>query len=95
MADLIDPFLTHYREFPDMNRDDSRGEAVALDCRQAMIEGWLRGELPEDAVLETLLDQGISPDDYAAVVAANVDYVIDSGIRFESNDSGLFLPVSP
>lgn len=94
MADLLDPFLTYFREFPGMNQGDSRAEAIALDQRQAAIEAWLRGEVPEEAVLETLLDQGISPDAYAQVIDANVDHVIDSGIRFESNESGLFLPVT-
>lgn len=90
--DALDPFLTYFREHPDYNRDDSRQEAIALDRRQAAIEGWLRGELPEEAVLETLLDQGISPDAYINVVEDNINYVIDAGIRFGSNDAGILLP---
>lgn len=84
--------MTFFRDHPDHNRGDARQEVIALDQRQAAIEGWLRGELPEEAVLETLLDQGINPDAYCDVVEANIDYVIDAGVRFQSNDAGILLP---
>lgn len=94
MPDLIDPFMTFYRDHPDYNRHDSRAEVQALTQRQEAIEDWLLGTSPEDAILETLLDQGISPDEYVEQIEANVDYVINAGIRFTSNDSGILLPTS-
>lgn len=90
--DILDPFLTYFRDHPDHDRGDARAEAVALDMRQAAIEGWLRGELPEDAVLETLLDQGISPDEYCDIVTTNIDYVVNAGVHFTSNDAGILVP---
>ena len=92
MADLLDPFMTFYRVSPDHDSGDARREAIALFERQEMIEDYLRGRVPEEAVLDTLHAQGIDPDDYADQVARNVDYVIDAGIRFETNDSGIYVP---
>lgn len=88
--DALDPFLTFHRTEPDMAQSDERGETAALAHRQQVIQDWLAGDLPEEAVLETLLDQGISPDEYCSAVAANIEFVM--GQPYVTNESGILLP---
>lgn len=90
--DALDPFLTFARSDADMAASDEQSEARALAERQGVIQDWLSGETEEEHVLETLLDQGINPDHYIEVVADNIDYVIDQGIVFTSNENGILLP---
>jgi hypothetical protein len=90
--DFSDPFVTVAREDLDMSQADERREAQLLAARQGVIQDWLNGETEEEHVLETLIDQGISPDEYLRLVNANIDYVIDQGIVFSSNESGILLP---
>jgi hypothetical protein len=90
--DFLDPFITVAREDLDMSQADERREAILLADRQQVLQDWLSGETPEEHVLETLLDQGISPDEYLRLVNDNIDYVIDQGIVFSSNESGILLP---
>lgn len=90
--DFLDPFVTVAREDLDMNQADERREAILLADRQQVIQDWLSGKTHEEHVLETLLDQGISPDEYMRLVNENIDYVIDQGIVFSSNESGILLP---
>ncbi len=90
--DFLDPFTTVAREDLDMNQADERREAILLADRQQVIQDFLNGKTEEDHVLETLLAQGISPDDYLHLVNDNIDYVIDQGIVFSSNESGILLP---
>lgn len=90
--DFLDPFVTVARDDLDMNQADERREAILLGDRQQVIQDWLSGETQEDHVLEALIDQGISPDEYIRLVNDNIDYVIDQGIVFSSNESGILLP---
>lgn len=90
--DFLDPFTTVAREDLDMSQSDERREAILLGDRQQVIQDWLTGETDEEHVLETLLDQGISPDEYLRLVNDNIDYVVDQGIVFSSNESGILLP---
>jgi hypothetical protein len=90
--DFLDPFMTVARDDLDMNQADGRREAILLADRQQVIQDFLSGGTEEDHVLETLLDQGISPDEYLRLVNENIDYVIEQGIAFSSNESGILLP---
>lgn len=90
--DALDPFLTFARSDVDMSASDERTEAQALAERQGIIQSWLSGDTAEDHVLETLLDQGINPDHYVETVIDNIDYVVDQGIVFTSNENGILLP---
>lgn len=90
--DALDPFITVSRSDADMSASDEREESRALAERQGVIQDWLSGETEEEHVLETLLDQGISPDEYIRMVHANTDYVIEGGITFTSNENGILLP---
>ena len=90
--DMMDPFLTFSRDDPDFNESDSLQESRALAERQGVIQDYLQGKTEADHVLDTLNDQGISPDEFVEVVKDNVQYVIDGGVVFESNDAGILLP---
>lgn len=94
MNDVIDPFLTFALNNPDYNENDHLKEAARLINRQDVILDWLWGQTEADHVLDTLSDQGLSPDGYVDEVCSSVDLVINQEMVFESNDSGLFLPVS-
>lgn len=90
--DAIDPFITFARQDETMSSSDERRESILLSRRQGVIQDWLSGETEEEHVLETLLDQGINPDEYIRAAVENIEYVIDQGIVFASNENGILLP---
>ena len=90
--DVSDPFTTLSQEHPDFNDLDALGETRRLAQRQEAIEAHLKGEESIDYVCDVLNDQGISPDQYLSEVVEAMEYVIDNGIVFQSNELGLFLP---
>ncbi len=92
MSDLIDPFLTFYGHHPDHGASDGRREAEALFTRQGLIENWLEGTESAETVLDAIEEQGIGAAAYVAAVTANVQHVIDQGVVYVANESGLFLP---
>jgi len=92
MTDLIDPFLTFYGHDPDHGASDGRRETEALFTRQGLIEGWLEGSEDAEAVLDCLEEQGLGASAYVAAVTANVQHVIDQGIVYVENESGILLP---
>lgn len=93
--DCLDPFLTFYRDHPDHDRGDARQEAASLLERQTAIQQWLEGSLPDDCLYDLLAQQGIEPGDYLDSVHSNLEFVFQNGIPFQSNESGLLLPVNP
>ncbi|MEM9448379.1 MAG: hypothetical protein AAGA75_07580 [Cyanobacteria bacterium P01_E01_bin.6] len=92
--DLIDPFMTFSEVHPDFDDNDSLRSSRELLERQDAIDRWLRGETSEEEVLDTLSSQGLNPDTYVDNVVNEVQYIIDNGIVYASNDSGLLLPSS-
>lgn len=95
MADLyspLDPFLTALRHDPDFDRSDERNELEAAMVRDDLIEALIHGEGHLDTALDCLAEQGIDPNAWVDAVEANINYVIDAGVRFEPTETGLFLP---
>lgn len=90
--DVFDPFITVFGEHPDYDASDERREAEQLLQRQGAIEAVLKGEEHEDVLLDMLQEQGVSADRYLAAVEENIQYVIDNGLIFTSNDAGILLP---
>lgn len=95
MADLyspLDPFLTALRHDPDFNRSDERNELHQAMVRDGLIEALIHGDEHLDTALDCLAEQGIDPNAWVDAVEANINYVIDAGVRFEPTETGLFLP---
>ncbi|MEO0538386.1 MAG: hypothetical protein AAF215_31550 [Cyanobacteria bacterium P01_A01_bin.123] len=92
--DVFDPFLTFARQHPDFDAGDERRETEMLAQRQNAIMGWLEGTTPSDVLFDMLEEQGIGAAPWLDAAEANIAYVIDQGIPFVSNESGLLLPVS-
>ena len=90
--DVIDPFLTFYRFHPDHNVQDERKETELLYQRQGAIEDMLEGREHVDVVLDMLEEQGIDAAAYADAVHDQVTAIVDSGIVYLTNESGLLLP---
>ncbi|MBE9157694.1 hypothetical protein IQ265_12780 [Nodosilinea sp. LEGE 06152] len=88
--DALDPFMTWFREDPNL---DPAVEAAMLAERQDILQRTLTDDLPGEALLECLLEQGINPDHWLDVTTENLNYVIDNGIPFASNEAGILLPV--
>lgn len=88
----LDPFRTVAREHPDFNRDDEAAELEDNLLREELIERLLDGRGHLDTTLDCLAEHGINPDAWIDQTLANIDYVIDAGIRFEPTETGLFLP---
>ena len=92
MVDILDPFMTWYREHPDYDARDARTEAQRLYERQGAIEDLLEGNVQVDEVLDRLDQQGIDAAAYADTVCQQIEAIIDNGIVYLSNDAGLLLP---
>lgn len=92
MSELIDPFLTFYGHHSDHGVSDGRRETEALLTRQGLIEDWLEGAESAETVLDCLEEQGIGADAYLANVQANVQAVVDGGVVYVENESGILLP---
>lgn len=88
----LDPFLTVTREHRDFNRSDEAAELRRNLLRDELIEQLLDGRGHLDTTLDCLAEHGIDPDAWIDQTLANIDYVIDAGIRFEPTETGLFLP---
>jgi hypothetical protein len=92
MIDLIDPFLTFYGHNPDYGASDGRRETDALIVRQNLVRDLIEGTEDAETLLDCLEEQGVGADAYVAAVTANVQHVIDCGIVYVENESGLLLP---
>lgn len=93
--DIYDPFMTVFRDLDTRgNQRDPTEEARALATREQLIEELISGEGYLDTTLDCLAEQGLDPDAWIDHTVANIEWVIDSGIRFTSNDHGLLLPVN-
>ncbi|MEA5449711.1 hypothetical protein VB780_14095 [Leptolyngbya sp. CCNP1308] len=94
--DIYDPFSTVFRELdPRGDQRDPRAESEALAIREQLIEELLNGTGHLDTTLDCLAEQGIDPDAWIDQTVTNLEWVMDSGIRFATNDHGLLLPVNP
>lgn len=92
MTDFSDPFLTFLETDPDANASDDRLFVERLAARQDAIERWLMGQTEAEEVLDTLHDQGTNPDDYVESVCSEIDFLISTGQRWRTDESGLLLP---
>ena len=95
MADLLsplDPFRTVARQHRDFGRSDEAAEVASNLLREELIEQLIHGTGHLDTALDCLAEHGIDPDAWIDQTIANIDYVIDAGIRFEPTETGLFLP---
>lgn len=92
MRDLIDPFMTAYAHHPDHDQRDGRRETEALFQRQGFIEDWLQGFESAESVLDCLQEQGVGADLFVRMVEDNVGRIIDSGVAYVQNESGLLIP---
>lgn len=94
--DIYDPFGTVFRNL-DARGDqrDPKAEAEALGIREELIEDLINGTGYLDTTLDCLAEQGINPDAWIDQTVENLEWVVDSGICFTSNEHGLLLPVNP
>jgi hypothetical protein len=78
--DYLLPFLLDEDDDPDMNRSD-RHAAIERDWQQQrVIDAWLRGEYPYEAVLDFVADQGVDAYDYDDAIADGVDRLVASNV---------------
>lgn len=90
--DIYAPFMTFLKDDPDFNRADSRAALNELIQRETLIEGLIKGANDIDETFDCLAEQGIDPDDWLDATCQNIEFIIDSGIHFSSNDKGILLP---
>lgn len=88
----LDPFRTAIRQHRDFNRSDEAAEVAHTLLRDELIQQLITGGGYLDTALDCLAEQGIDPDAWIDATVANIDYVIDAGVRFEPTETGLFLP---
>lgn len=92
MSDLFDPFQTYVEEHPDFNRRDERHAVEQQLLRDDQIRAYLQGQLELDVVLDCLAETGLDPDLWLLQAANGADRIVDSGIEFFRDETGLLLP---
>jgi hypothetical protein len=93
----IAPFLLAMVDDPDMNLSDLDTEIHADWQRQRIVEQWLKGEVPSEALFDMASDQGIDGYDYEDMICHNVDAIVAQNALIddaEDYSEGLWLPSS-
>jgi hypothetical protein len=94
---VLTPFLLDMTDDPDMNRSDVEVAVQEDWARQRAVEGWLKGQLPFEALLDLASDYGVDGYDYADMIDHNVDALIAQQVDIDDGDrllEGLWLPSS-
>jgi hypothetical protein len=73
---LLTPFLLDMEDDPDMTSDDLYRAIREDAARQALVERWLRGEIPYEAILDMVADNGVDAHEYDELVETSVDRLI-------------------
>jgi hypothetical protein len=94
---VLSPFLLNMTDDPDMNVSDIDVALREDWARQRTVEGWLKGELPFEAMLDLASDYGVDGYDYADMIEHNVETLIAQQVDIDDGDrllEGLWLPSS-
>lgn len=91
--DIYDPFLPWLELNPDHDRKDQRREFQDAMIRDELTRGYLEGRTDLETLLDCLAQQGIDPQTWLDETIGQMERIVDSGITFASNETGLFLPV--
>lgn len=92
MTDLYDPFRPWFEENPDYNRADERRAVEAMLLRDDLTRGYLEQTVELDTLWDCLAEQGIDPLKWTEEAVNGMERIVDSGMAFVTNESGLFLP---
>lgn len=74
MENLIQPFLTYYRQDVDYSVADAAHEFNLMVQRNEAIDAFLTGHQDVDYMLDVLNDQGIEPEEYLEAVESEIEY---------------------
>lgn len=91
--DAFDPFRPWFNSHPDMDRSDERRAVEEMMVREELTQQFLAGQTDIETLWDCLAQQGIDPLEWTEATVNQVERVIDQGIVFESDESGLFLPI--
>jgi len=92
MPDLYDPFQTWVAEHPDFNYQDQRRAVEQQLLRDDQIRAYLAGQTELDVVLDSLAETGLDPDLWLLQAADGAERIVDNGIEFYRDETGLLLP---
>ena len=59
---------------------------------QRLVDDVLKGNRPLDDLLDFMNDSRVDPDQWLNAQVDELDYVVDAGVRFNRDETGLFLP---
>jgi hypothetical protein len=93
MTDILDPFLSPFRDHPDHNHADAKTEAIAVADRNDLIIDVLEGRADMDDYLEMLYEHEIDPIGWMNQTAQQLERVVDGGTYYLQNENGLYLPL--
>lgn len=92
MRDIYEPFQTYVESHPDFDRRDDRRAVEAQLLRDDLIRAYLLGQQDLDVVLDCLAETNLDPLLWLASSVDGVERIVDSGICFYPDESGLLLP---
>lgn len=92
MRDVYEPFQTYVENHPDFDRRDERRAVELQLLRDDLIFAYLQGEQHLDTVLDCLAETDLDPLLWLDEAVVGVERIVDSGIEFYQDESGLLLP---
>lgn len=91
--DAFDPFRPWFTAHPDMDHHDQRQAVEEMMIREELTQKFLAGQTDLDTLWDCLAQHEIDPMEWTEATVNQVERIIDQGIVFQSDESGLFLPI--
>lgn len=91
--DAYDPFRQWFQGHPDMDHADERRAVEELMVRDELTQQFLQGQTDLETLWDALAQHNIDPLQWTEDTVNQVERILDGGIVFQSDESGLFLPV--
>jgi hypothetical protein len=76
LSHVYSPFLLTMADDPDFSQLDLEAELYLDAQRQRVVDGWIKGELPIEALLDMASDHRIDGYAYEDMICVNVDALI-------------------
>ncbi|MEA5448350.1 hypothetical protein VB780_07210 [Leptolyngbya sp. CCNP1308] len=92
MIDAYDPLRPWFVSNPDYNREDERRAVEAMLLIDDLTQQAMTGQADIDTLFDCLAEQEIDPLQWADDAVAGMERIVDAGIVFVSDETGLFLP---
>jgi hypothetical protein len=92
MPNPYDPFRPWFEPHPDYNRADERRVVEQMLIRDDLTRGYLDQTVDLETLWDCMAEHGLDPLEWAEEAANGVQRIVDGGMAFVTNESGLYIP---